>query len=159
MDGGLGQNRLLNEIQQGLAEQDLRTDSHQNVPPDGQAITTASSRIAESLIPRLTQVVSGALAEAVSTGARTGHRIRQIVVRHGLRWSLPPELVPQIQMFVLKYLDLVAQRRSEIEQFLKRFGPGVRPSICYQVYHHGRTDYYYDELPKEVLDIRNSVLF
>ena len=128
-------------------------------PPDGQTTTPNWCRIAEALILPATQVVNYSLAETIGTGARTADQIMEIVVGHGLRWALPPELVPDIEIFVLNYLDRVAQQKSRIEEFLKRFSPGLRPSICYQVYHHGRTDYYYDELPKEVLNLKKDVLF
>lgn len=89
----------------------------------------------------------------------TADQIMEIVVGHGLHWALPPELVPDMQIFVLKYIDRVAQQKSRIEEFLKRFSPSLRPTLCYQVYHHGRTDYYYDELPEEILNLRKTALF
>jgi len=147
------------ELQRSLDELNPRAQTPQNAPLGGQIGSPNWRTIADALIPCVTQVLNCALIEAARTGVRAGDKIMEIVARHGLTWALPPELVPEIQMFVLKYLDLVAQRRSEIEQFLKRFGPSVRPSICYQVYHHGRTDYYYDELPPEVLNLKKTALF
>jgi hypothetical protein len=149
----------IEKIQRPLDQPNPRAENHQNVPADGQAITVASSTIAEALIPRVTQVVSGALAEAARTGVRAGDQIMEIVARHGLRWALPPEFFPKIQMFVTSYCDLVAQQKSKIEEFLRRFAPAERPSICYEVYQHGRTDYYFDRLFEDAIRLRETALF
>jgi len=158
MGPDLGQNRLPKETQRSPDELNPCAQTPQSAPLNGQA-TLNWPRIAVDLIPCVTQVLNGALAETVRTGARTAERIRQIVVGHGLSWALPPELIPEIQIFVLKYLDLVAQQKNRIEEFLKRFSPIVRPIICYQVYHHGRTDYYYNDLPKVLLNLKKNALF
>ncbi len=133
--------------------------NNRNQPPDGQTGVTNRPWIAEALIPRVTQVLNSALAEAISTGARTGDQIRRIVAGHSLRWALPPELVPDIQIFVLKYLDRVAQQKSKIEEFLNCSRPGKCPSICYEVFQYGNTYYCYDTLPEEVLKLKKSALF
>jgi len=128
-------------------------------PPDGQITISNWCRIADALIPNLTQVFNGALDEAVSTGARTADQIKKIVAGHGLRWALPPELFPGIQIFVADFCNLPAQLQRKIQEFLRRFAAGEHPGICYEVYHHGRTDYYYDELPPEVLNLKKTALF
>jgi len=159
MDSGLGQNRLSKEIQHSLDELNRRTETSQNVSPDGQTGSPKWPRVAEALIPGLMQVFSGVLPEAVRTEARTADQIMEIVVGHGLRWALPPELIPDIQIFVLKYIDLPAQLQRKIQEFLRRFAAGEHPSICYEVFQHGRTEYYYDELPEEVLKLKKTALF
>lgn len=129
----------LSPVQQPLASQDFCADTtqNQNAPPVIE-ITTGWPGIAEAAWPNFMQVANGATAEAIAMKAHSGRDIEQIVARHGLRWSLPPQLFDAVVTLVATCCERIRESPGAIEDFLQRFGPRGRPAVYYEVFHCGR---------------------
>jgi len=147
-------------VQQPLAPQDLRgeTDQNQGVPPVTE-IVSGWPAVAYDLSPRYAWVFTGALLEAVRTGAHSKNQIEQIIRGHCLDCPLSWEVLDEILTDITRYFHLVTKHKVSIEDFLRNLSPGRRPKVVYEAFHHGQPHIYCDELPPEVLNLKKTALF
>jgi hypothetical protein len=126
---------------------------------DGHKQYNQISHQSQRLMAFVLQVLHSVLQDTVTTGVFTEEQIAEIVARYSLSLPIPNKFLPEIQVFVTKFCELVAQQEVKAEKPLQQEDIIVRPQILYIVFHNGSEQYYYEQLPEEVLKLRKKVLF
>ena len=114
---------------------------------------------ADILRPNTMILLGDTLRDVITARICSEDKIEAIVARHSLRWRMPPQLLPLIKRFVVEWQRTVSQPDGETREYLQHVKIPLLPRVCYSVYHDGHEEFYYDELPKHVLNCRETVLF
>lgn len=114
---------------------------------------------ADYLAGPVMSLLNSTLEDTIRARGCSEDRIGEFVAHHSLRWQAPDRFLRMVDTFVADFCEAVDHQDKETEEFIQRLRPLVRPSICYTVFHHGEEHFYANELPKEVLNLRRSILF
>jgi hypothetical protein len=125
----------------------------------GRALAAAWSKDADILTPNVMQVLNNALRDAINSDFCTADPVADLVARQSLKWPIPDRFSGMIALFVEQFCNAAARPDKETEELLQGAHSSIRHSTCYIVFHHGRKHFYQTELPKEILDLREKVLF
>jgi hypothetical protein len=150
--------RHIRQIQPSRDAQDLRPKTAEGISCYRQPVTDGWPRIAELLMPNVIQVLSAALRDAITAGVRSDDQVAELVGLHSGRWPLPDEYLSDVETFIISYCKRAVQPDKETQEFLKDTAPITHRRPRFVVFHHG-SYHYYDELPKEVLELRDTALF
>jgi len=156
--GRLHFDQQIRQVQGSPSEQNLHPKTVKSTSCDSKPIIDGWARIAESLMPKVMQVLNAALADAITAGVRTDDEVAAIVCRHSSRWPVPDEYLSCVEAFIISYCTKASRPDKETQKFLKDTGSTIRRSPRFLVFHHGR-NHYYNELPEDVLKLRETALF
>jgi hypothetical protein len=132
---------------------------NQNALIEGQGFVPGWAQNAGILRPNVMTLLSDTLRDVSAAVVSSEEQIIEIVARNSLRSPVPDRFSQMIQKFVAEFRRGLDPADKGTETFLQRVGIFARPSVCYTVFHHGRDHYYYDELPREVLKLRETTVF
>jgi len=104
-------------------------------------------------------VLGRSLAEAREHGLCSEDQIGEIVARQSLRWPLPGSLLRVVQRSVADFCGGLSTHGAETGLLFTANGTPVAHQVCYFVFHDGSDNFYEDALPREVLQLRERVLF
>jgi len=125
----------------------------------GLAFAANWSKDADLLTVPLILVLDSSLENAIAEGVCSEDEVGTIVAERSLRWPLPEKFLLMVQAFVAGVCGAMAEPPAEMEKLVSRAKSLLPHKNCYYVFHHGSYHYYPDELPSEVISLRNIARF
>lgn len=121
--------------------------------------TSTWTNTADTLLLVYTHVVSRAIKDVVEGQNCSLSEIEYVVAQHCLQWPLPVSLFRLAVRNVHDYCEQIRVEECSIDDFFQQSGSQGHPEVAYLVFHHGRSHVYYNQLPVEVLNLKENILF
>jgi len=109
--------------------------------------------------PKTTIVLNGLLDDIREAGVFSEDQIAGFIAKQALPWPVPDQFLQEVRRFVVGVCKAAKQPDRQTLEFIQRAGPIVCPHACFVAFRDGEDHYYYDELPEEIIKLRETVLF
>jgi len=126
---------------------------------EGYGLVARGGRDADLLAANIVMVLNRALGEAMAAGICSEDQIGESVARQSLRWPLPDRFLRMAHRFVTDFCGGVSERDMETASLFGSDSELPAYQQCYLVFHNGSDHFYPNELPPEIVHLRETVLF
>jgi hypothetical protein len=117
------------------------------------------AKIGDFYWPTIDRIIGNVMEALIRDGVYSEAKVRTLLASYGLQWPIANQFLAIAQNFICNFCSSATKPTQEMSTALNHKQSMKKYNICFIVFYKGRDTYYYDTLPENILNLRNTVLF